>query len=126
MEIEKLKRAILQELAKNSQRGEYTRGKVLDNLFGCDDRRRKEAIESLHFDGYPIIVHEQKSNGYKISYDPIERANYYARRETELKKQFASIRTMKALDTAGLLFAQDFVIEQEIEKELEHESANAR
>jgi hypothetical protein len=124
VELGKLKRAILQELAKNSQRGEYTRGKVLDNLFNCDDRRRKEAIESLHFDGYPIIVAKSKNDGYKLSYDPTERKEYYERRKVELKKQFASITKLQELDESGELFAQDFVVDVLAEKKLEDETTN--
>jgi biotin operon repressor len=116
MEMEKLKRAILQYLLKCPN--EFTRGKVLDATFSCSERARKDAIESLRFDGFPIVSPEDKRLGYRYSFSKIERQEYYMRREKELKVQFAAIKTMRAKEESGELFAQDFVIQKQIEKEL--------
>jgi len=106
-----LKRAIVQHLLKHQ--GEWIHGKTLDAIFSCTDRQRKAAIESLHFQKWPVIA--DKSKGYKISYNIQERLDYYNRREKEIKVQLASIKTMRARDESGELFAQDFVIEKEME-----------
>ena len=113
MKAEELKRAILQHLLKH--RDEWTPGPVMDALFSCSDRQRKAAIESLHFDAFPILAHEDKTKGYKISYDVSECRAYYDRCEKEIKVRLASIKTMRALVESGELFAQQFVIEKEIE-----------
>jgi biotin operon repressor len=108
-----LKRAILQHLLKHQ--GEWTYGKTLGSLFSCNRRQYENAIESLRFQKYPIIA--DKSKGYKITYNIQERLDYYNRREKEIKVQLASIKTMRARDESGELFAQDFVIKREMEKE---------
>lgn len=117
MDADKLKRAILQHLLKCPN--EFTRGKALDSLCNCTDRQRKDAIESLRFDGYPIVSPKDKQLGYRYSFSKAERQEYYARREKELKVQFAAIKTMRAKEESGELFGQPFVIEKLVEKELD-------
>jgi hypothetical protein len=117
MKSEELKRAILQHLLKHQD--EWTPGPTMDSLFSCSDRQRKAAIESLHFDAFPILAHEDKTKGYKISYDVNECRAYYDRCEKEIKVRLASIKTMRALVESGELFAQPQVIENLIEKEME-------
>ena len=115
MKLSKLKSAILQTLVKNSKAGLWTCGRTLDELHGCSDRQRKAVIEYLHFDGWPVIVHPDKTKGYKITYDKKEQREYYNRREAELKKQFASLKIMRAAGESGELWMQDFTIENEFE-----------
>ena len=83
-----LKRAIIQHLLKHQ--GEWIPGKALDAMFGCKDRQRKAAVESLRFQKWPVIG--DKINGYKISYNVKERLDYYNRREKEIK---GSVRFIK-------------------------------
>lgn len=115
MNRSELKRAIVQHLLKHQ--GEWIYGKTLDAIFGCSERQRKAAIESLHFQKWPVIA--DKSRGYKISYNIQERLDYYNRREKEIKVQLASIKTMRAITESGELWAQEWIISKEIEKEME-------
>ena len=110
-----LKRAIVQHLLKHQ--GEWIPGKALDAMFGCKDRQRKAAVESLRFQKWPVIG--DKINGYKISYNVKERLDYYNRREKEIKVQFASLKTMRARDESGELWTQPQVIEKMVEEEME-------
>jgi len=111
MKPEELKRAILQQLLKHQN--EWTYGKTFDALFGCNRRQHEAAIESLRFEKYPIIA--DKGKGFKVSYNPRERREYWDRCERELKTRLASVKTMRALQESGELFAQPQVIEKEIE-----------
>jgi hypothetical protein len=108
---EELKRAILQHLLKHQN--EWTHGKIFDSIFACNRRQHEAAIAALRFEKYTIIA--DKGKGFKISFDPKERREYWDACERELKARLASVKTMRALQESGELFAQDFVIEKEME-----------
>jgi biotin operon repressor len=111
MKPEELKRAILQHLLKHQ--GEWIHGKIFDALFGCNRRKHEKAIATLRFEKYPIIA--DKGKGFKISYDTNERREYWDACERELKARLASVKTMRAIQESGELFAQDFVIQREMD-----------
>jgi hypothetical protein len=118
MEAEKLKQAILQEITHRSIKDEWVKGPFLDILFSIEERQRKQIIADLICEGWIIIAN--KSFGYRIAKDIIEVDEYCERRKNELITSFRQIKILKAHahgDTP--LFMQDFIIQKEIETEIE-------